>query len=705
MVDSIQRNASNKADFVLIDSNLKLYSLSSSDTVKLNLLHTIIENCNDERIWPKYNRYMYTMAEKLAVNEKNQILKNKYLSKKATALNNYGYYIQNYTNNPKKSLALYKMAAKIQEEIGDKINLIVTNNNIANVSYSNGKILDAIDIYHKTIKLQEEVKDNNGLTPLLNNLGEVYLFLGDTTKAYLYIKRALSTALQSGDKRIIAQEFQNIGILANNRGQSAYAFVCLRKALAIREEIGDVIGICKSKMNLAVLCMIGKKNYPLAKKYLEEVKPLAEKTENVQVRELYHSGMAQLYSSLGDDKNAIVEFETSLKLAREINSLQEESKIVGGLIILYTRVKNKEKELDMHRRAIVLNKILNTTELKRDALRKNYEFEFSKKEQDLKIEQALKDGKAKEEKQKQKIITLGISFILVLTLIFSFFIFKAFKLSKQKNVIIFEQKLEVEKQKHLIEEKQKEIVDSINYAKRIQNTLLANEEVITRNLSKHFILFKPKDIISGDFYWANAVTSQNADLFFMAVCDSTGHGVPGAFMSLLNTNFLNEAINEKNIYEPHKVFNYVRNRLINSISKENQKDGFDGILICIDKQKNKITYAAANNAPILINTKNELTKLSFDKMPVGKGERDMDFVLYTFDHQKGDKLYLYTDGFADQFGGPGGKKFKYKPLNELLVTLNNVPLNQQSDILGKKFLEWKGDLEQVDDVCIVGIEL
>ncbi len=704
LVDSIEKTATNKNDFILLDANLKLYKTAKSDTFKLNLLYEIIESSNDENIWTKYNRLMYRMASSLAAKETDPFLKNKYLSKKATAINNYGYYIQNYTDNLSGSLNYYKEAAKIQEEIGDKLNLAVTSNNIANVLYDKGKILEAIDIYHKTIKIHEELKNNIGLTPLLNNLGEVYLFLGDTTKAYVYIKRALSTAIESGDKRIIAQEFQNMGILTNNRGQKNYAFVCLKKALALREEIGDIPGVCKSKINIAVLYMI-EKNYTLAQQYMDEVGLLAPKTDNTQVQALYHSAKGQLYSSLHDEKASIFEFEKALKLTRGVGSLQDEMKIITNLIVLYFNVGDKSKELEMHRRQHQINRFVNGSELKRDAMRKDYEFEYAKKEQEFKIEQALKDEKVREEKQKQKIITFAISFILLLTLIFSFFIFKSFKTTKQKNVIISNQKQEVEDQKHLVEEKQKEIVDSINYAKRIQNALLADKEVMAKNLKNYFILFKPKDIISGDFYWTSSVKTEKTDLFFIAVCDSTGHGVPGAFMSLLNTNFLNEAINEKNIYEPHKVFNYVRKRLITSISKEDQKDGFDGILLCMDKLTNTISYAAANNAPILINLKQEIIKLDFDKMPVGKGEKESEFNLYKIDCKKTERLYLYTDGFADQFGGPKGKKFKYKPLNDLLVSLNNVPLDKQAEILGQKFQEWKGDLEQVDDICIVGIEL
>ncbi|MEI8137976.1 MAG: SpoIIE family protein phosphatase, partial [Bacteroidota bacterium] len=259
---------------------------------------------------------------------------------------------------------------------------------------------------------------------------------------------------------------------------------------------------------------------------------------------------------------------------------------------------------------------------------------------------------------------------------------------------------EVVNQKHIIEEKQKEIIDSINYAKRIQYTLLAHDEFLKDNLQEHFVYFNPKDIVSGDFYWA----TKKQNKFYLAVCDSTGHGVPGAFMSLLSIGFLSEAINEKSILEPNKVLDYVRQKLIDNISKEGQKDGFDGILICIDNKKNIITYAAANNTPVLVSEDN-IYKLTADKMPVGIGEREQDFQLHTIDVKKGDLLYLYTDGFADQFGGSKGKKFKYKTLNELLFSNYTKTLLEQKEILEESFKGWRGDLEQVDDVCIIGIRI
>lgn len=265
--------------------------------------------------------------------------------------------------------------------------------------------------------------------------------------------------------------------------------------------------------------------------------------------------------------------------------------------------------------------------------------------------------------------------------------------------IVYIYKRELKESKQKLEEKQKEILDSINYAKRIQFTLLAHRTFLNENLPENFVLFNPKDIVSGDFYWA----TKHNNKFYLAVCDSTGHGVPGAFMSLLNIGYLSEAINEKGIEEPNKIFDYVRERLISTISKEGQKDGFDGILICMDENKGTVSYAAAHNAPVLI-SKGNLRLLECDRMPVGIGERKNNFNLFSISADPGNILYLYTDGYADQFGGPKGKKFKYKTLNELIQKNHQLPLEQQSKILTDTFSTWKRDLEQVDDVLVIGIK-
>jgi serine phosphatase RsbU (regulator of sigma subunit) len=318
------------------------------------------------------------------------------------------------------------------------------------------------------------------------------------------------------------------------------------------------------------------------------------------------------------------------------------------------------------------------------------------------MEIELSEIKHKEElakvKSGQQRLLLSVSIIgLIIISVLSFSIFKKYKVQSRLSE-------ELGKKNHIIETKNEEILSSIQYAKRIQYTLLAHEDFLNIHIAEYFIYFKPKDIVSGDFYWA----AKKENKFYLAVCDSTGHGVPGAFMCLLNIGFLSEAINEKGIEKPNEVFNFVRQRLIDNISKEGQQDGFDGILICIDHTTKQITYAAANNNPVLIQNK-ELVELEADKMPVGIGERSVDFKLYTINSMPGDTLYLYTDGYADQFGGPisyrGGKKFKYKQLNELILANSAKSLNDQHQLLKQSFDEWKGDLEQVDDVCVIGLKI
>lgn len=266
--------------------------------------------------------------------------------------------------------------------------------------------------------------------------------------------------------------------------------------------------------------------------------------------------------------------------------------------------------------------------------------------------------------------------------------------------VVYFFKIELDESRAIVVEKNKEMTDSINYAKKIQTSLLAHTDFLNINLPEHFVLFKPKDIVSGDFYWA----TKTKDFFYLAVCDSTGHGVPGAFMSLLNISFLNEAINEKNILEPNDIFNHVRQRLIDNMS--GAQDGMDAILLKIPLNFTtlNIEYAAANNGPILIRD-NEIIELKKDKMPVGKGDNLNSFKLHTIELRKGDNLYLYTDGYADQFGGPKGKKFKYKTLNQLLLSATNLSMKQQFENLNLCFQSWKGELEQVDDVCLIGIKI
>ncbi|HTL83276.1 MAG TPA: SpoIIE family protein phosphatase [Bacteroidia bacterium] len=230
----------------------------------------------------------------------------------------------------------------------------------------------------------------------------------------------------------------------------------------------------------------------------------------------------------------------------------------------------------------------------------------------------------------------------------------------------------------------------------------------TRNF---FILYKPKDIVSGDFYYSLAHKPKDHpnELFFMCTADCTGHGVPGALMSMMGISHLNESIIEKNLFHPNDILDNVRKGIISSLnpegSDEQSKDGMDCVLCAYDFKKMIMEFSAANNPLWLIRDK-QLQEFKPDKMPVGMHTDSMaPFSLQKIELKKGDIVYTFTDGYADQFGGPKGKKFKYKQLEETLLSICDLPMNDQKAILDKKFEEWRGNLEQVDDVCIIAIRV
>ena len=280
------------------------------------------------------------------------------------------------------------------------------------------------------------------------------------------------------------------------------------------------------------------------------------------------------------------------------------------------------------------------------------------------------------------------------------------KTVKERTEEVVKQKEEVEIQKQIVEHKNKDITDSINYAQRIQRSLLSSDQFLEKNLPEHFIFFQPKDIVSGDFYWASELENGQ---FAIVTADSTGHGVPGAIMSMLNISCLNEAVNGQKLTAPNEILNYTRRKIIHHLandgSEEGGKDGMDCSLVSFDFPKDQLTYSSANN-PIWIARGKEILEFSPDKMPVGKHDKDsVSFTQNTIQLQKGDVIYTLTDGMPDQFGGPKGKKYMYKQLKELLLSIASLPMAKQQEFLSSSLNKWKGELEQVDDVCVIGVRI
>lgn len=283
---------------------------------------------------------------------------------------------------------------------------------------------------------------------------------------------------------------------------------------------------------------------------------------------------------------------------------------------------------------------------------------------------------------------------------------------------------EIREQKEIIEEKNKDITDSIEYAKRIQRSVFQEKENLKLQAPESFIFFKPRDIVSGDFYWFTNVTttrgentldgsiSENETRFLVvAAADCTGHGVPGAFMSIIGHTLFDQTINNPAVNTPAQALDFINieiKKMLNQKTDEMPiRDGMDVSLVAIDFKTNRLAFAGANN-PLFIVRKGAVIELKADKQPITASTVDaaaFPFSNQTFDLEKGDSVYLFTDGYADQFGGVKGKKFMYKRFQETLVNMQDNSMDEQKGILYYTFENWRGNLPQVDDVLVIGIRV
>lgn len=275
---------------------------------------------------------------------------------------------------------------------------------------------------------------------------------------------------------------------------------------------------------------------------------------------------------------------------------------------------------------------------------------------------------------------------------------------RERTAEITRQNEEIQKQSAQIAELYDQVKDSILYAKRIQEAILPSKEEINTALKNSMVLFRPKDIVSGDFYWF----SEKHDRAIIAAADCTGHGVPGALMSMIGSSLLNEIVNEKGIIEPAEILFALKQGVIKALNKhpsaDQTKDGMDIAICSIPKVGNKIEFAGANN-PLWMIRNGEILEHRGDRQPVGIYGDNLDtpYTNHEVEVLPGDTVYIFSDGYADQFGGPNGKKFKYSQFKKLLVDINEEPMVKQRDVLNTAIEQWMGEEEQIDDILIVGI--
>jgi serine phosphatase RsbU (regulator of sigma subunit) len=641
-------------------------------------------------------------------------------------------------NETAKAIRLYEEVIRLRKQYGQEDRLTGAYSNLGSVYYDDGDNAKALKNYQYAFDNAVRFGQEENQLVLLNNIGVAYKGAGLYNQALDAFRKGLEMNKTFRNDYQEAQLYLNIATVYDQRKLFRKSVEYNLHAYRIFQRTDNIRMLSTVVYNLT----IGTResgDLAGAWRFIKEMEGIAKVLNEDDYSSILSQTKANYFIEARRYDHALTEVNRALQLVDSSSDLMQYAKLllVKSDVLRYLKRYDESLEFADLGMAIVRRlddpvELANTYMSKYEIYKAKGElkpalhyFEMaaelrekqavnavdnqiatlnSLNELDLKdkqIEISNKEREKVETENKRQAIQLGASLIIgLLVLILLVFSVRAYRLKQKANVLLSSRKQEIELQKVLIEEKQTEILDSIHYAKRIQTTLLAQESMIRRQLPESFIFFRPKDIVSGDFYWATELDNR----FYLAVCDSTGHGVPGAFMSLLNISFLSEAINVRAIREPHEVLNYVRNRLIESVSQDGGQDGMDGVLLCFDRIAGTITYAASYNNPVIV-TNGTPEEFPVDKMPIGKGEKPDSFTLHTISAVPGSMLYLYTDGYADQFGGEKGKKFKYRQLEELLAGHASETSETQLQVLEKTFVDWKGSLEQVDDVTIMGIRI
>jgi len=534
------------------------------------------------------------------------------------------------------------------------------------------------------LKSQQKQENKQKIAQAYNNLGIVSRAMDNYPAAINYYNEALDIYRAFNDTSGIKSVYNNLGVLNEHLNLLSKALEYYQKSLSLEKEFNNPDGISTSYLNLGGI-YYKLEQYEPALNYCQKAIPICDSLGYMITLEMVYDLMYKIYRDTGKPKEALNYFEKFYELNNKRLNQETKAKI-AELEIKYQTDKN-QKEIEL------LNK---------------------QKNQKSTINTIL-------------LIAIGVVFLQ------TFILLRIIAKRKRNNQIlqlqneemsrkneeietqrdeIEAQRDEIQRQKEFADKQtdyilrqNKDITDSIEYAKHIQIALFPDKLTLQKILREGFCLFKPKDIVSGDFYWVAELDGKS----IIVAADCTGHGVPGAFMSIIGINFLNEIVFDENEQKPSEILNRLRKKVVKTLVHSNRieeaKDGMDMSLVILDHENMKLQYAGAYNHLYFIRG-HMLEIIKADRMPVGLSAKAMKpFTNHEIDIQPGDQFYMFTDGYADQFGGPLRKKFRIGNLRELLLEIHDKNIQEQKQILYESFINWKGEQPQVDDVLVLGFKI
>ncbi len=675
-----------------------------------------------------------------------------------------GFALKN-TGNYDKALKAFAEAVSLFDKTKDTLTVSKAYNGMAQVEMLKGNLYNAIKNLEKTIEYKKLANDKRGEGIAYNTLGNVYFQLGNNEKAIKnyeaalkifdeinfipgkatvyneigvvydnmanyenienfreaenYYKKAIELFRQINDSIQIALTTQNIGIIhsqlfslynsKNKKTESAKEFNIAKKhfkeSYIILKKHGAINKIPDVLINLAALYM-GKKNYDESIKYLNTALEYKNQTDlpAYMLANIYYY-LASAYFNKNNIDKAKQYINQSIDIAQKSGLKKNLAESYKLLSEIYKTSGEYKKSIDALNNYISIKDTLINEQTNRII----QQFGVKEKQRELELKQAqIQKKEAENRAQRTFIYTLSILIFFILAIVV--LIFKQYRDKKKANEML-------EAKNKLILQQKQEITDSIMYAQNIQTAILPPLEEIEKNTRGFSLLFMPKDIVSGDFYWSKFIPER--EILYIAVADCTGHGVPGAFMSMLGISFLNEITTNNNFLLPGDILTRLREKIITSLHNL-AKDGMDISFVAIDKQNKTVYFSGAYNPLYVIRQKSKdgidadstaenedyvLYELKGDRMPIGYSPKQNDFNTKQFIYQENDILVMFSDGFADQFGGSKGKKFKYKKFKNILLSSANSEPEHTKTLLYNAFVEWKGANEQTDDITVMEIVL
>jgi serine phosphatase RsbU (regulator of sigma subunit) len=561
-----------------------------------------------------------------------------------------------------------------------------------------GKYAEALSYHMKSLKIKEHMNDKIGISMAYNNIGTIFQLQGNLDESLSYQFKSLKIKEELDDKLGVSVAYNNIATLYIDKKKYKEALDYNFKSLKLKQELGDKLGegLIYSSIGMTY---ISQKNIPKALKYQLSALKIMEDIGDAKQIITTSNLVGVTYENAHNYEKALPYYEKALEKAKAIDYRE-------GIKEAYRNLATTNASLNNYKKAFEYNNLFYQEKdslLNKDVLKQvteiNTKYQTEKKEQEIQLltkDQLLKDKTLRE----QKVVRIALFVGLGLLLILSFTLYNRYRFKQKANNLLEKQKKEIEEQNILI-------TDSIDYAKTIQEAVFPSETKMKNYFPDSFVLYKPKAIVSGDFY----LVEEKNDKVICTVADCTGHGIPGAFMSLLGFNMLENIIETKNHTSPSSILTELNQKMVATMSQDPANDtsvkhGMDASVITIDKESMQLQFAGAHN-PLYQIRDNILFEVKADKMSVGsyKAGEQIEFNNHVISIQKGDVFYLFSDGFPDQIGGPKRKKFYYPPFKELLISIHKMDMLDQKHFLDKTITSWRGERDQTDDILVVGIRI